>query len=47
MVALEFVLALSTRTPILATTGAVGLLGVVVVDWRTANRWRSENEGRR
>jgi hypothetical protein len=47
MVALEFALPRSMRTPVLATMGTIGLLGIVAVDWRTANRLRREREGSR
>jgi uncharacterized membrane protein len=39
MVTLEFVLPQSMRRLVLATTGWVGLVSVVVADWRTVNRW--------
>jgi uncharacterized membrane protein len=42
MVALEFLLPRSVRTLVLATVGWVGLIGIMIADWRTANRWRRE-----
>ena len=42
MVALELLLPRSLRTPVLATVGWVGLVGIMIADWRTANRWRRE-----
>jgi uncharacterized membrane protein len=42
MVVLEFLLSRSIRVPVLGTIGAVGLIGIIVVDSRTANRWRRE-----
>jgi SdpI/YhfL family protein len=47
MVLLEFVLPVRTRVPILSTIGTVGLLTIVFADWRTANRWRREENARR
>lgn len=44
MVALEFLLPLSMRTPVLVATGWFGVVGIVIADWRTANRWRRERE---
>lgn len=42
MVALEFVIPTSIRTPVLATIGWLGFIGIVAIDWRTANRWARE-----
>jgi uncharacterized membrane protein len=42
MSVLEFVLPLSLRTPVLRVTGLVGLILVIALDWRTANRWEQE-----
>jgi hypothetical protein len=47
MVALEFVVPRSTRTLVLATVGWVGFFAILLVDWRTANRWYREREGHR
>src|SRR5215203_1193013 len=44
MVLLELVLPLSIRNQVLATIAVVGLTLSVVMDWRTANRWRRERE---
>ena len=44
MVLLEFVLPIRARVPVLWTIGTVGAVGIVVADWRTANRWRRERE---
>ena len=38
MVALEFVLPVSIRNPVLATIGLMGLLGLSFMGWRRANR---------
>jgi uncharacterized membrane protein len=46
MVALDFVLPTSTRTMALAATGWIGLAGIVVADWRTANRLRRQRAAR-
>src|SRR5262245_44098724 len=46
MVALEFVLPVSARSLTLSTIGSVGLVLIIVADWRTANRWRREREQR-
>jgi uncharacterized membrane protein len=45
MVTLEFLLPRSMRTPVLATIGWIGFVGIIAADWRTANRWRRELEG--
>ncbi|HVH29616.1 MAG TPA: SdpI family protein [Vicinamibacterales bacterium] len=42
MVTLEFLLPRSIRAPVLASIGWIGFIGIVVVDWRTANRWARE-----
>ena len=46
LVALEFVLPLTTfsamRNQILWTISTVGLVTIMVSDWRTANRWLRE-----
>jgi uncharacterized membrane protein len=44
MVALEFVLPATLRIPVLRPIGIVGVLVILVADWRTANRWRRERE---
>jgi hypothetical protein len=44
MVALEFLLPRTVRTPVLATVGWIGIVSIVAADWRTANRWRRERE---
>jgi hypothetical protein len=44
MVVLEFLLPRSMRTPVLATIGWIGLVGITIADWRTVNRWRRERE---
>jgi uncharacterized membrane protein len=46
MVALEFVLPASLRTPVLAGVGWIGFVGIIVVDCRAANRMRRERQGR-
>lgn len=42
MVALELVLPLSLRNSVLSAVAVVGLLIVITVNWRTANRWERE-----
>jgi uncharacterized membrane protein len=42
MVALEFLLPLSTRIPVLRAVGLIGIVAIIVADWRTANRWARE-----
>jgi uncharacterized membrane protein len=42
LVGLEFVLPPSTRTPILRVIASIGFFGIVIADWRTANRWARE-----
>jgi uncharacterized membrane protein len=46
MVTLEFLLPRSMLMPVLATIGWIGFVGIVAADWRTANRWRRQREGR-
>jgi uncharacterized membrane protein len=46
MVALEFLLPQSIRTLALATTGWIGFMAIMVLDWRTATRWARERGGR-
>ena len=38
LVALEFVLPLSMRIPVLRVIATVGFVGIIVADWRIANR---------
>lgn len=42
MILLELTLPTSFRNPVLATVAVVSLVLVVVVNWRTANRWERE-----
>jgi hypothetical protein len=42
MVALEFVLPPSARVVTLRAVGFVGLVTLLIADWRTANRWERE-----
>jgi hypothetical protein len=42
LVVLEFVLPLSVRNETLRVVASIGLAGIVIVDWRTANRWERE-----
>ena len=44
MVALEFVLPRTMLVPVLGTVGTVGIVVVIIGDWRTANRWQRERE---
>ncbi|MGE0702615.1 MAG: SdpI family protein [Vicinamibacterales bacterium] len=45
MVALDFLLPGSARTPVLAAVGLAGLIAISVYDWRTASRWARERGG--
>jgi uncharacterized membrane protein len=45
MVALEFVLPASIRLWTLRVIGVVGFSGIMIADWRTANRWARERKG--
>jgi uncharacterized membrane protein len=42
LVGLEFVLPLSVRIPLLRVIATVGFFGIIIADWRTANRWARE-----
>ena len=42
LVSLEFVLPVSMRTPILRVIATVGFFGIIIGNWRTANRWARE-----
>jgi len=42
MIALEFVLPRTMLVPLLGTIGTIGFVAMIVVDWRTANRWQRE-----
>ena len=46
MVGLDFMLPASMRTMILAPIGWIGVLGIIIIDWRTANRWVRERQAR-
>ena len=46
MVALEFLLPRAMRTPVLGIIGGIGLVGITIIDWRTANRWIRERKDR-
>jgi SdpI/YhfL family protein len=47
LVLLEFVLPRSMRIDVLATVATIGMVTILVADWRTANRWeRERREGR-
>ena len=46
MVLLEFVLPASSRIVVLRVVGTIGFAIMIVVDWRTANRWRHERATR-
>jgi uncharacterized membrane protein len=45
MVGLEFVLPPSIRMWTLRVIGFVGFVGIMIADWRTANRWARERKG--
>jgi hypothetical protein len=42
LVSLEFVLPVSIRIPILRGIATIGFFGIIIADWRTANRWARE-----
>jgi hypothetical protein len=42
LVFLEFVLPLSARITTLRLVASLGFAAIIVVDWRTANRWERE-----
>jgi hypothetical protein len=42
MVALELTLPTSVRNSTLTAVAVIGLVRIVVADWRTANRWLRE-----
>lgn len=42
MIALELLLPLEFRTPILRWTAIAGIAVIVAIDWRIANRWARE-----
>ena len=42
LVFLEFVLPISIRLATLRTTAWIGIVTIIVADWRTANRWERE-----
>ena len=44
MVFLDFALPPASRLVVLRTVCLLGLALIVIVDWRTANRWRRERE---
>ena len=46
MVGLEFVLPRHLLTRVLTPVGWIGFMGIMIVDWRTANRWRRERRPR-
>jgi hypothetical protein len=45
LVILEFALPLSMRIPVLRAIASIGLVTIMVADWRTANRWERERNG--
>jgi uncharacterized membrane protein len=42
LVALEFVLPPPLRIPVLRAIALIGIAAIIVIDWRTANRWARE-----
>lgn len=42
LVALEFVLPSDVRIPVLRAIAVAGFFGIIIADWRTANRWSHE-----
>ncbi len=48
LVFLEFVLPLSVRIGMLRAVASIGFAAIIIMDWRTANRWeRERTESRR
>lgn len=45
LVFLEVVLPLSIRNQTLRVFAVIGLVGIVIGDWRTANRWERQRRG--
>jgi hypothetical protein len=46
LVLLEFVLPLSVRNDALRAIATVGFAAIIILDWRTANRWARERNTR-
>jgi len=46
LVTLEFLLPVSLRVPALRVVAWVGLVAIVVADWRTANVWERQRRAR-
>lgn len=42
LVSLEFILPPPIRIPVLRVIATIGFVGIIIVDWRTANRWERE-----
>ena len=45
MVGLQVVVPAALRIGVLRLVAIVGLAVIIIIDWRTANRWRHEREG--
>ena len=39
LVCLEFVVSPTNRIPVLSIVAVIGVTGITIADWRTANRW--------
>ena len=46
LVFLEFVLPLSIRIEILRAVASIGFATIIIMDWRTANRWERKRRDR-
>ena len=42
LVSLEFILPAEWRVPVLRVLATVGFVGIIIANWRTANRWARE-----
>lgn len=44
LICLEFVVPPTNRVPVLSIIAVIGVVGITIADWRTANRWARERE---
>jgi hypothetical protein len=44
LVGLEFVVSPANRIPVLSIVAGIGVTGITIADWRTANRWERERQ---